>query len=299
MRDFSNHPGRSAVYARKRDLRHVAYRSPRRPPSRPLQAGGNAVDAANRRARFCSACANRRFLTPGIGGDCFVLVKPAGSEEIVALNGSGRGACRPVGRPRCGNAGHKTMPVFGDPAAVTIPGRGRCLLPALGRLRQARPRRRARAPRSTTPSRRSGRAARAVRLTPPSPPTPLSPRARRHLPDRRCRAARRPAVPPPRPGRGAASASRATGRKGRSYEGEVAEEHGSRRCARSAAFTRLRISPPPTCDYTTPISGSYKGVEPGRASAERPGRDGDLAQQHPAEFDIPSMDPWGTERAHI
>jgi gamma-glutamyltranspeptidase/glutathione hydrolase len=33
----------------------------------------------------------------GIGGDCFVLLKPAGSEEVIALNGSGRAppACRP------------------------------------------------------------------------------------------------------------------------------------------------------------------------------------------------------------
>ena len=34
----------------------------------------------------------------GIGGDCFVLVKPAGSEEVVALNGSGRAPTALVGR---------------------------------------------------------------------------------------------------------------------------------------------------------------------------------------------------------
>ena len=54
----------------------------------------------------------------GLGGDCFVLLKPAGSEEIIGLNGSGRApggldaqALRP-GRQRAGAqarnaAGHR------------------------------------------------------------------------------------------------------------------------------------------------------------------------------------------------
>ena len=52
-----------------------------------LQAGGNAVDAAIAGAVLLG------FAEPqscGIGGDCFVLVKPAGEERVVALNGSGR-----------------------------------------------------------------------------------------------------------------------------------------------------------------------------------------------------------------
>jgi gamma-glutamyltranspeptidase/glutathione hydrolase len=52
-------------------------------------------------------------------------------------------------------------------------------------------------------------------------------------------------------------------------------------------------------DYTTPVSGHYKGVELVEHPPNGQGATAILLNHILAEFDIASMDPWGTLRAHI
>ncbi len=82
-----------------------------------LKRGGNAMDAAIAGAVLLGICEPQMT---GIGGDCFVLYSPAGSDEVHALNGSGRA---PLGLSAglLRAAGDVTVPLR-SPHAVTIPG---------------------------------------------------------------------------------------------------------------------------------------------------------------------------------
>ncbi len=115
MRDF-HLPGRSAVYA-ENGMCATSHPLAAQVAIEVLKSGGNAVDAAIAGAFLLGICEPQMT---GIGGDCFVLVKPAGEDRVLALNGSGRA---PVAATAAAlrAKGHTTVPVRGIDA-VTLPG---------------------------------------------------------------------------------------------------------------------------------------------------------------------------------
>lgn len=85
MRDF-HLPGRSPVVALN-GMCATSHPTASQAAIAILEQGGNAVDAAISAAVILGLCEPQMS---GIGGDCFVLIKPAGRQDIIALNGSGR-----------------------------------------------------------------------------------------------------------------------------------------------------------------------------------------------------------------
>ena len=115
MRDFQI-PGRSPVYAAN-GMCATSHPLAARAAIDVLKSGGNAVDAAIAGAVLLGFCEPQMT---GLGGDCFVLFKPAGTEEIHALNGSGR-APNGLNAAALRARGMAEMPLY-SPEAVTIPG---------------------------------------------------------------------------------------------------------------------------------------------------------------------------------
>jgi hypothetical protein len=110
---------------------------------------------------------------------------------------------------------------------------------------------------------------------------------------------------PPRPGqrfshRGQAEVLRRIAAQGRAgfYEGEVAEDMVTSLRAIGGVHT-LEDFAGTLSDYSEPVSGHYKGVELVEHPPNGQGATAILLNHILAEFDIASMDPWGTLRAHI
>ncbi|MHB8506563.1 MAG: gamma-glutamyltransferase family protein [Acidimicrobiales bacterium] len=83
-----------------------------------LRRGGSAADAALATSAVLAVTTQHMC---GLGGDLWAVVHPGPGQGVVALNASGR-AGSGADPERLRAEGHRTMPAFGDPAAVTVPG---------------------------------------------------------------------------------------------------------------------------------------------------------------------------------
>ncbi|SFR36450.1 gamma-glutamyltransferase family protein [Litoreibacter janthinus] len=287
MRDF-HQPGRSTVFA-SNGMCATSHPLAAKVAVQMLEAGGNAVDAAIAGAVLLGLCEPQMT---GIGGDCFVLLHEPGSKDVVALNGSGRA---PAGLSAMEMRGKKMTAVPVDtPEAVTIPG----AIDAFCQL-----------------SKDYGKLGLKVALAPSiyyaNAGVPVSPRtsfdwelaatapkgaaSRFYLLDGKA----------PQPGQvfrapEQAEVLRRIAEQGRNgfYEGEVAEDMVASLQAAGGCHT-LDDFAATKCDYTKPVSGDYKGTELVEHPPNGQGATAILMNNILSAFDLPSMDPFGSERAHI
>ena len=287
MRDFQ-YPGRSPVYSTN-GMCATSHPLAAKTAVQILESGGNAVDAAIAAAVLLGICEPQMT---GIGGDCFILLSPSGSDEVIALNGSGR-APSDLSADTMRAAGHKTVPIDGV-ESVTIPG----AIDAFCRL-----------------SRDYGKLGLASTLAPAiyyaKAGVPVAPRTafdwaiakdrvqgdaqKFYLFDGKA----------PKVGQIFRAPTQAEvlerialeGRDG-FYEGEVAEDMVASLNALGGTHT-LDDFANTTSDYTTPVSGEYKGTELVEHPPNGQGATAILMNNMLAQFDIAGMEPFGAKRAHI
>ncbi|MCX7286783.1 MAG: gamma-glutamyltransferase family protein [Rhodobacterales bacterium] len=287
MRDF-HLPGRSAVYA-VNGLCATSHPIAAQVAVETLKRGGNAVDAAIAGALVLGIAEPQMT---GIGGDCFVLVKPPGSEEIVALNGSGRA---PAGLDAAAlrAQGLAAVPLHGI-ESVTLPGAvdAFCQLNADYGLMSL-----------------ADTLAPAIRYADEG--VPVAPRVAFDWVEDM--AVLKGAAldfysfngKPPATGQifrapGQAEVLRRIAAKGRAgfYEGEVAEDMVASLRALGGSHTLDDLAAT-RCDYSTPVSGSYAGIELVEHPPNGQGATAILLLNILKHFNLAAMDPFGSQRAHI
>ncbi|MCC6007055.1 MAG: gamma-glutamyltransferase family protein [Rhodobacteraceae bacterium] len=287
MRDFQT-PGRSAVHALN-GMCATSHPLAAAEAVAVLRDGGNAVDAAIAAALCLGICEPQMT---GIGGDCFVLLKPPGEERILALNGSGR-APAALSSARLRSEGAKVIPTE-SATAVTVPGAidafcrlsqdwgklglERVLAPALRMAEEGVP----------VAARTALDWARAVPR--------LSGAARDfYLHDGHA---------PPEgaifraPGQ--AEVLRRIIREGRAgfYEGEVAEDMVASLNALGGVHSLDDLAAT-ACSWHDPISGEYRGVELVEHPPNGQGATAILMANILACFDLAAMAPFGAQRLHL
>ena len=287
MRDL-HLPGRSAVYAQN-GLCATSHPIAAQVAVEVLKSGGNAADAAIAGALVLGIAEPQMT---GIGGDCFVLIKPPGSEEIVALNGSGRSP-KGLDAAALRAKGLTTIPTQGI-EAVTLPG----AVDAFCRLNAD-----------------YGLMSLADTLAPAihyaDQGIPVAPRVAfdwvDDLPGLKGAArdfytlnGKAPTVGQIFRAPGQAEVLRRIAAQGRAgfYEGEVAEDMITSLQALGGTHTHADLAAT-ACDYTAPVSGPYRDVELVEHPPNGQGATAILILNILKHFDIAAMDPFGTQRAHI
>ncbi len=287
MRDFET-PGRSEVLALN-GMAATSHPLASQTAIAILQAGGNAVDAA------IAAAMVQNIAEPqmcGLGGDAFILLKPAGQEDVLALNGSGRA---PAGysAEKLRAAGHDTVPTHGiEP--VTLPGG----VDALCRLHAAH-----------------GRLSLEEILAPAigyaEDGIPVAARAAFDWADD-IKILQGDALKfysldgrAPRPGQifrapGQAEVMRRIAREGRAgfYEGEVAEDMIASLNALGGSHTEADLAAT-SATWGEPVAGQYSGIELLEHPPNGQGATAILLLKILSHFDLAAMDPLGPARAHI
>ena len=287
MRDFQL-PGRSAVYA-SNGICATSHPLAALVGVDMLRSGGNAVDAAIAMAFVLGIC---EPMMCGIGGDLFALVKPAGSDDVKALNASGRA---PAGFDAAAlrAAGHSTIPLDA-PAAITMPGGvdGLCrlsedwgrkglaevLAPAIHYADAGVPA----APRTADDWRKTGpRLKGAARRFYMNGDQPFALGQTFRQPQQ-------------------ADVLRKIAQQGRAgfYEGEVAEDMIASLQALGGSHTLADLAAT-RCHYDTPIAGMYRGAELIEHPPNGQGATAILLANILAQFDLAALDPFGAQRAHI
>lgn len=286
MRDFQR-PGRSAVYALN-GMCATSHPLAAQTAVSILQAGGNAVDAAIGAAVLLGFCEPQMT---GLGGDCFVLLKPAGEERVIALNGSGR-APAALDAQAMRVQGHAEVPVYGI-ESVTMPGAvdAFCRLSAdWGRLGLDR--------------------VLAPAIAYADEGVPVAPRVARdwaraaHLQgDARAHFlidGQVPEVGQVFRAPGQAEVLRRIAREGREgfYGGEVGEDIIQSLRALGGCHTLDDLAAT-ACSYTEPVTGAYRDVELVEHPPNGQGATANLLLNILAQFDLSALDPLGAQRVHI
>ncbi|MGP6086995.1 gamma-glutamyltransferase family protein [Antarctobacter jejuensis] len=287
MRDFHK-PGRSAVMALN-GLCATSHPLAAQAAVDVLRNGGNAMDAAIAGAVILGQA---EPAMTGLGGDLFALVSPAGGDEVIAVNGSGR-APAAASAEALRAAGHETVPPK-SAFAVTVPGAVDAFC---------------------TMSERWGRLGLADSLAPAirymEDGIPVAPRVAfdwHHNWEALQGAARQHYLhggAAPKVGEvfrlpGNAEVLRRVAAQGRDgyYTGEVAEDMCAALNAAGGLHT-LEDFAATACTIGEPLSGSYKGRDLLEHPPNGQGVTAHLLLNILSNFDLAAMDPFGAERAHI